>query len=174
MPTGAFSSSLGNFLSILLKTHPGVTLEGASTIMQENYFRAEKMKYKDDDGVVKEGGDWHFFKTDEFIASEILQKNAVDAAFSSSARVIDLPSSGGLCYIGPGILFAIDGTTFEMTEENRSTLVSAVSAGKDIKWTFNRELAENYATGSADITIRVLDHSGELIPDIKRTVSVGL
>lgn len=174
MPTGAFSSSLGNFLSILLKTHPGVTLEGASTIMQENYFRAEKMKYKDDDGVVKEGGDWHFFKTDEFIASEILQKNAVDAAFSSSARIIDLPSSGGLCYIGPGILFAIDGTTFEMTEENRSTLVSAVSAGKDIKWTFNRELAENYATGSADITIRVLDHSGALIPDIKRTMSVGL
>ena len=172
--TSFFRTTLGNFLSIILKTHPGVTLEGASTIMQENYFRAEKMKYKDDDGVVKEGGDWHFFKTDEFIASEILQKNAVDAAFSSSARVIDLPSSGGLCYIGPGILFAIDGTTFEMTEEDRSTLVSAVSAGKDIKWTFNRELAENYATGSADITIRVLDHSGALIPDMKRTVSVGL
>lgn len=174
MPTGAFSSSLGNFLSILLKTHPGITLEGASTIMQEDYFRAEKMKYKDDDGVVKEGEDWHFFKTDEFIASEILQKNAVDAAFSSSARNIDLPSSGGLCYIGPGIQFEVDGTAYEMTETNRSTLTSAVSAGKNIRWTFNRELAEKYATGAADITVRILDHAAELIPDIKRTMSVGM
>ncbi len=172
--TATFSASLGNFLSILLKTHPGITLEGASTIMQENYFRAEKMKYKDDDGVVKEGGDWHFFKTDEFIASEILQKNAVDAAFSSSARNIDLPSSGGLCYIGPGIQFEVDGTAYEMTETNRSTLTSAVSAGKNIRWTFNRELAEKYATGTADITVRILDHAGELIPDIARIVGVGL
>ena len=142
--------------------------------MQENYFRVEKMKYKDDDGVVKEGGDWHFFKTDEFIASEILQENAVDAAFSSSAQVIDLPSSGGLCYIGPGIQFEVDGTAYEMTETNRSTLTSALSAEKDIRWTFNRELAGKYATGTADITVRILDHAGELIPDIKRTMSVGI
>lgn len=172
--TSFFRTTLGNFLSILLKTHPGITLEGASTIMQENYLRAEKMKYKDDDGVVKEDGDWHFFKTDEFIASEILQKNAVDAAFSSSARNIDLPSSGGLCYIGPGIQFEVDGTAYEMTETNRSTLTSALSAGKNIKWTFNRELAEKYATGTADVTVRILDHSAELIPDIKRTLSVGI
>ena len=39
---------------------------------------------------------------------------------------------------------------------------------------FLRELAEKYATGTADITIRVLDHSGALIPDIKRTMSVGV
>ena len=174
MPTGAFSSSLGNFLSILMSTHPGTTLEGASTIMQENYFRAEKMKYKDDDDVVKEGGDWHFFKTDEFIASEILQKNAVDAAFSGSAQEIDLPSSGGLCYIGPGIQFEVDGTAYEMTGQNCSTLVSAVSAGKDIKWTFSRTVAEKYATGTANITVRVMDHAGELIPDIKRTLTVGI
>ena len=173
-PTAAFSSTLGNFLSILLKTHPGVTLEGASTIMQENYFRAEKMKYKDDDGVIKEGEDWHFFKTDEFIASEILQTNAVDAAFSASAQVIDLPSTGGLCYIGPGIQFEVDGTAYEMTEQNRSRLVSSLSAGKEIKWTFNRTLADKYATGSASILVRVLDHAGELIPEIKRTVTVGI
>ena len=173
-PTAAFSATLGNFLSILLKTHPGITLEGASTIMQENYFRAEKMKYKDDDGVVKEGGDWHFFKTDEFIASEILQKNAVDAAFSSSAQEIDLPSSGGLCYIGPGIQFEVDGTAYEMTETNRGTLTSALAAGKEIIWTFDRELAEKYATGTADITVRIFDHAGELIPDITRVVGVGI
>ena len=173
-PTAAFSSTLGNFLSILMKTHPGVTLEGASTIMQESYFRAEKMKYKDDDGEIKEGEDWHFIKTDEFIAREILHQDAVDAAFSSSAQEIELPSSGGLCYIGPGVRYTIDGTIYEMTESNRATLVSALSAGKEVKWSFSRTLANTYATGSASITVRVLDHSGNLIPDISRTVSVGI
>ena len=155
--------------------------------MRENYFRAEKMKYvvpetiqyvdlvPITDGLeVKEGENWHFIKTDEFIAREILHKDAVDEAFSSSAQEIDLPSSGGLCYIGPGIQFTIDGNTHEMTESNRPTLVSALSAGNEVKWTFSCTLAKRYATGSADITIRVIDHSGELIPDIKRTVSVGI
>ena len=186
-PTASFSATLGNFLSILMKTHPGVTLVGASEIMREKYFRAEKMKYvvpetiqyvdlvPITDGLeVKEGENWHFIKTDEFLASEILHKDAVDEAFSSSAQEIDLPSSGGLCYFGPGIQFTIDGSTYEMTESNRSALVSAISAGKDVKWTFSRTVAKTYATGSADVTIRVIDHSGSLIPDIKRTVSVGI
>ena len=173
-PTAGFSATLGNFLSILMKTHPGVTLEGASTIMQEHYFRAETMKYKDDDGVVKEGGHWHFFKTDEFIGDEILQKGAVDAAFSGTAQVIDLPSSGGLCYTGPGIQFVLDGKSYEMVEQNRSALLSALSGNKDVKWTFSRELADKYVTGSASITVRIVDHSGELIPDIKRTLTVTI
>ena len=173
-PTAAFSATLGNFLSILMKTHPGATLEGASTIMQEHYFRAETMKYKDDDGVVKEGGHWHFFKTDEFIEDEILQKDAVDAAFSGVAQVIELPSSGGLCYNGPGIQFVVDGKSYEMVEQNRSALLSALSGNKDVKWTFSRELADKYVSGSASITVRVVDHSGELIPDIKRTLTVTI
>ena len=173
-PTAGFSATLGNFLSILMKTHPGATLEGASTIMQEHYFRAETMKYKDDDGVVKEGGHWHFFKTDEFIEDEILQKDAVDAAFSGVAQVIELPSSGGLCYNGPGIQFVVDGKSYEMVEQNRSALLSALSGNKDVKWTFSRELADKYVSGSASITVRVVDHSGELIPDIKRTLTVTI
>ena len=36
------------------------------------------------------------------------------------------------------------------------------------------ELAEKYTTGNADITVRILDHAAELIPDIKRTISVGI
>lgn len=173
-PTAGFSATLGNFLSILMKTHPGVTLDGASTIMQEHYLRSEKMKYKDFDGIVKEGGHWHFFKTDEFIEDEILQKGAVDAAFSGTAQVIDLPSSGGLCYTGPGIQFVVDGKSYEMVEQNRSALLSALSGNKDVKWTFSRELADKYVTGSASITVRVVDHSGELIPDIKRTLTVTI
>ena len=171
--TSFFRTSLGNFLSVLLKTHPGVTLEGASALMQESYFRSEKMRYLDG-GAVKQGGDWHFFQTDEFITDEILQKNAVDAAFASAATVVDLPSSGGLCYIGPGIRFETGGTAYEMTEANATDLAAALSTGKDIKWTFDRELARKYVDGSVDITVRVIDHEAQLVRDLTRTVHVGL
>ena len=46
--TAMLSGTLGNFLSILMKTHPGTTLEGANTILQENYLREEKFKYVDE------------------------------------------------------------------------------------------------------------------------------
>lgn len=172
--TASFSGTLGNFLSILMRNNPGITLERASSIMQEKYFRAEKMRYKDEDGTVKEGGDWHFFKTDEFIANEILHNDAVDSALSSGTEEIVLPSAGGLCYMGPGVQFEVDGVVYEMTETNKAVFVSSVSDGKEVKWSFNRAAAKKYASGSAEINIRVIDHEACLIPDISRSLSVAL
>ena len=173
-PTAAFSGTLGNFLSILMRNNPGITLERASSIMQEKYFRAEKMRYKDEDGTVKEGGDWHFFKTDVFIANEILHNDAVDSALSSGTEEIVLPSAGGLCYTGPGIQFEVDGVVHEMTDSNRDVFISSVSDGKEIKWTFNRSIANKYASESTDINIRIMDRDASLIPDISRSLSVAL
>ena len=52
----------------IMKTHPGVTLEGANTIVQENYLREETFKYVDEeDGSIKDGGQWYFFDTDKFL-----------------------------------------------------------------------------------------------------------
>lgn len=172
--TASFSGTLGNFLSILMKNNPGITLERASSIMREKYFRAEKMLYKDGDGNLKEGGDWHFFKTDDFIANEILHNETVDSAFSSASEEINLPSVGGLCYFGPGVLFEVSGVVYEMTDANRDVLVSAVSEGKEIKWTFSRAVAKKYVSGSAEISIRVMDHDACLIPDVTRDISVAL
>ena len=142
--------------------------------MREKYFRAEKMRYKDEDGTVKEGGDWHFFKTDDFIANEILHNETVDSAFSSASEEINLPSVGGLCYFGPGVLFEVSGVVYEMTDANRDVLVSAVSEGKEIKWTFSRAVAKKYVSGSAEISIRVMDHDACLIPEVTRDISVAL
>lgn len=172
--TASFSGTLGNFLSILMKNNPGITLERASSIMREKYFRAEKMLYKDGDGNLKEGGDWHFFKTDDFIANEILHNETVDSAFSSASEEINIPSVGGLCYFGPGVLFEVSGVVYEMTDANRDVLVSAVSEGKEIKWTFSRAVAKKYVSGSAEISIRVMDHDACLIPDVTRDISVAL
>lgn len=77
-----------------MKTHPGVTLEGANTILQENYLREEKYKYLDEsDGSIKEGGEWYFFDTDKFFEYEVLHKAEVDAALE---EIPGQAGSGGI------------------------------------------------------------------------------
>lgn len=180
--TAMLSGTLGNFLSILMKTHPGVTLEGANTILQDNYLREEKFKYVDDaDGSIKEGGEWYFFDTDKFFENEVMQKETVDAALKEIAGLagndaVALPSGGGLCYMGPGVQFEAGGTRLDMTEENRAAFETAWKADPaSVKWYFSPARAAEYgATGSTEFTIRVLDTQARLIPDLSRTVTVIL
>lgn len=187
-PTAALSGTLGNFLSILMKTHPGTTLEGANTILQENYLREETFKYVDDSegGAIKDGGLWYFFDTDKFFECEVLHKEAVDAALEeiagqagnegSGGVCVELPSGYGLCYTGPGIQFEFGGTRLDMTEENRAAFEIAWKADPaSVKWYFNSASTAAFgASGSVNIEVRVLDKDARLIPDISRTVTVTL
>lgn len=172
MPTYTLSSTLGNHLSIIMHNHPGTTLEDANTIMQERYLHSERFKYKDpDDGKIKDGEHWHFINSDKFIHEEILHETEVKSALQNTPQ--SLPSTGGLYYEGKGIQFTIDGETYDMTEENRSTLENAVQSGKEITWTYNADRAKNYGvTGENTITVRVMDTKARLIPDISITVQV--
>ncbi len=175
--TAMLSGTLGNFLSILMKTHPGTTLEGANTILQENYLREEKFKYVDEeDGNIKEGGEWYFFDTDKFFEHEVLHKAEVDAALAASGDDIPLPSGYGLCYTGPGVQFEVAGSRYDMTEANRAKFEAAGKADPaSVKWSFNPTSATAFgASGNVSIDVRVLDKDARHIPDISRTVSVNL
>lgn len=170
------SGTLGNYLSILMKTHPGTTLEGANTILQENYLREEKFKYVDEtDGSIKEGGEWYFFDTDKFFEHEVLHKADVDAALAAFSDDKPLPSGYGLCYTGPGIQFEVAGSRYDMTEVNRAKFEAAWKADPaSVKWYFNSASAAAFgASGSVNVDVRVLDKDARLIPDISRTVSVN-
>ncbi|MBR3075768.1 MAG: hypothetical protein IKH11_08485, partial [Bacteroidales bacterium] len=175
--TAMLSGTLGNFLSILMKTHPGTTLEGANTILQENYLREEKFKYVDEtDGSIKDGGDWYFFDTDKFFENEVLHKAEVDAALAASGGDKPLPSGYGLFYTGPGIQFEAAGSRYDMTEANRATFEAVWKEDPaSVKWYFNSASATaSGASGSVNVQVRVLDKDARLIPDISRTVSVNL
>ena len=180
--TAMLSGTLGNFLSILMKTHPGVTLEGANTILQENYLREETFKYVDDsDGSIQDGGLWYFFDTDKFFEYEVLQKEAVDAAVAKIAGqagndAVALPSGYGICYTGPGVQFEVGGTRYDMTEENRAAFEAAWSADPaSVTWYFSPLQALVYgASGTAQLTVGVLDTSARLVPDISRTVPASI
>lgn len=126
-PTGQFSSTLGNHLSILMHNHPGTTLESANTIMLDTYLHGEPLKYKDEtDGTIKEGNLKYRIDTRKFINAEILHETAVKSALQGNPQ--SLPSQSGLYYEGMGIQFSIDGNNYDMTEENRTTLENAVKS----------------------------------------------
>ena len=171
-PTAATSSTLWNFLSILMHNHPGASLEDTNTIMQERYLRPENFKYKDEEGTIKEGGLWYFFKTDEFLKEEVLHEPEVVAALQNTPK--SLPSQGGLCYEGPGIQFTIDGSTYDMTEDNRSTLENAVKTEKEIVWSYNSDRARKYGVSESNsITVKVMDRQAHLVPDVSFSIQIN-
>lgn len=174
-PTAALSSSLGNFLSILMTNYPGTTLEGANTIMIEKYFREETYRYKDpDDGQIKDGGKWYFFDTDKFLKDEVLHREAVAAALSGIAQEdIELPSTCGLTYEGAGIRFTTEGETYDMTEENRAALEDAVKSGNEVTWLYSPLRARKYGiSGNHTIAVSVMDKAGNLVPDVTLDLSI--
>ena len=171
-PTAFFSGTLGNHLSILMTNYAFTTLEDANSLFIDKYLRDETFKYRDDyDDSIRDGEKWYFFKTDDFIHNEILHETEVKSALQNTPQ--SLPSTNGLYYEGKGIQFTVDGQTFDMTEENRSTLENAVKSGKEITWIYNSDQAKKYGvTGDNTITVRVMDTKARLIPDISLQVQV--
>ena len=170
--TSSLSGTLGNHLSILMSNHPGTTLEGANTIMQQNYLLEDTFKYKDpEDGVIKDGGTWYFFNTEKFLKEEVLHRAEVEAALDGSPQ--SLPSMGGLYYEGKGIQFSCGGQTYDMIEDNRSVLENAVKSGQEIQWTYSPDRARKFGvSGNNTVTVRVMDKQARFIPDISMSVQV--
>lgn len=148
--------------------------------MQQKYFRGERWKFKDDDGVIKEGDYWYFIDGEKFIVSEILHKTDILQALSAAAPIssstaetpsVALPTHPGLIYEGPGIYFTANGQEYEMTEANRAVLESAVKSGVDLIWRYSPARARKYGN-SGSLTVHVLDTKAQIVPDV--TFSVDL
>mgnify|MGYP006988996775 FL=1 len=95
-------------------------------------------------------------------------QNDNSASAQNDSQVIALPAAKGLCYVGKGISFEVDGQVLPMTEANRFALERAVKSGKDISWTWSRILSLKQG-GSATPTfeVRYLDTKARVIPDLQ-------
>ena len=182
-PTSALSSTLWNHLSVIMHNHSWTTLEDASTIMQDEYLRVEKFKYKDTDGVIKEGGDWYFFDSDKFLKSEILHEAEIKQILTDAAKTISegssssvsLPAYPGLIYSGPGIFFAVDGTTYEMTSGNQTVLETAIKSGSDIQWSYNPNRVTEYGISETNtIVVQFVDTKAQVVPDVSVSITYSL
>ena len=182
-PTATLSSTLWNHLSVIMRNHPWTTLEDASTILQDEYLRVEKFKYKDTDGVIKEGGDWYFFDSDKFLKSEILHEAEIKQILTDAAKTISegtsssvsLPAYPGLIYSGPGIFFAVDGTTYEMTSGNQTVLETAIKSGSDIQWSYNPNRVTEYGISETNtIIVQFVDTKAQVVPDVSVSITYSL
>lgn len=151
--------------------------------MQDEYLRAEKFKYKDDDGVIKEGGDWYFFDSDKFFKSEILHESEIKQILTDAAKTISegtsssvsLPVYPGLIYSGPGIFFAVDGTTYEMTSGNQTVLEAAIKSGSDIQWSYNPYRVTEYGISETNtIMVQFVDTKARVVPDVGVSISFSI
>ena len=142
------------------------------TIIVNNYFREEKFQFKDEttNWELVDGGSWYFIDIRKLMENEILQADK-QVPLSSNCGLVNLPDGPGIYYEGPGVLFTVDGSTYDMTEENRATLENAVKSGKEITWTYNPDQAKKYGVpGTNTIKVGVMDRQGRLIPDISLTI----
>lgn len=142
------------------------------TIIVNNYFRKEKFQYKDEttNWELVDGGSWYFINIRKLMENEILQADK-QPFLSSNSGLVNLPDGSGIFYEGPGILFTVDGSTYDMTEENRAVFESAIQFGKEIKWSYNSDRAKKY--GVSSIKVCVMDKSARLIPDLSLTIQVN-
>lgn len=157
-----------------MSNNPGITPEDAMTIMYNNYLTKKKFQYKDEttNWELVDGDYWYFIDIWKLLKNELLQADKLnDIQFDKDS--IELPDGKGICYTGKGVQFTIDGNTYDMTEENRTTLENAVKSGKEITWTYNADQAKKYGvTGENSITVQVMDTKARIIPDLSISVQV--
>lgn len=142
------------------------------SIIVNNYFREEKFQYKDEttNWELVDGGSWYFINIRKLMENEILQADK-QPPLSSNCGLVNLPDGPGIYYEGRGVLFTVDGSTYDMTEKNRTVFESAIQSGKEIKWSYNSDRAKKY--GVSSIKAGVMDKSARLIPDLSLTIQVN-
>lgn len=125
-----------------MANHPGITLEGACTILQQEYLRGEKYKYADDDGNILDGENWYFINNEKFNDEEFLCRTEFEKLSFAGQQDVKLPVHnffGTTAYEGPGIQFEVDGVRYSMSDKaSHSKLKTFLADGKSIAWYWNR------------------------------------
>ena len=133
--------------------------------------------------MIKEGGDWYFFDSDKFLKSEILHEAEIKQILTDAAKTISegtsssvsLPAYPGLIYSGPGIFFAVDGTTYEMTSGNQTVLETAIKSGSDIQWSYNPNRVTEYGISETNtIIVQFVDTKAQVVPDVSVSITYSL
>lgn len=169
-PTAVTSAVVGNAVAVVMGNRAGLTPVDAMEVIVNNYLREETFQYMDEttNWELADGGKWYFLKMDELLNNELLQAGKLET-LNLAGDDVALPQGKGICYVGRGVQFEVDGTRHNLSDA--SALSQALKAG-NAHWYWNRSLwRKQGGTNQAELDVYVTDLNGETIPDLHLTVT---
>ena len=110
----------------------------------------------------------YFLKTQELMENELLQAEKLER-LTLSGDDVELPFGRGICYIGKGVQFELDGARHDITDTE--ALTAALKNG-NARWYWNRRAFRRYGNDSSvDLHVYVVDKNGEKFPDLELNVT---
>lgn len=165
-PTAVTSAVMGNAVAVVMGNHPGITPVDAMDIIVDNYLREETFQYMDEttNWQLTNGDKWYFLKNQELLNNEVLQADKLEALVLQGDDV-ELPQGKGICYVGRGIQFELDGVRHDITDA--AALSQALKVG-NVRWFWNRRMFRKQGgTSTAELEVYVTDLNGEKIPNVQ-------
>lgn len=166
-PTSQFASALSNCLKAISKNHPWKTLEELNSIMLDNYYNWEPIKYKDEnDWTIKDWVTKYRPNTGKLINEEILHKTEIEAVQLNSEDT-PLPSYDWIYYLWPSIQFEYQWKRYNPSD-NYDVRQTAISSWEKIQYYSNTTLdIKRGWKWSTSFEVGVLDKSGKKMTDVE-------
>lgn len=172
-PTAFACATISNAVSVMMMNNPDLTTPAdAMEIISNQYFREEFCK------IYGKSTDWHiteaedcqinYFKTWDFLRNELLLEGKVND-ITLNGDDVELPFGRGICYLGKGVQFELDGVRHDISEA--AALTEALKAG-NAKWYWNRRAFRRYGDAdSLELHVYVVDKNGKAFPDLELNIT---
>ena len=165
-PTGTESSSLWNFLSIIMSNNPWLTLEWAMTIMLDKYLYEDTFRYVNDEWKVVDWETRFLFDTRKFLEEEVIIKSKINK-IQFSWDIVELPSHKGISYKWLWFQFEYNWEKYDVIDKNMWKLKDLLKSGADIKYYWNKKMWRKYWwKSSVTFDVVLLSKDWEEIPDV--------
>ncbi len=168
--------AIGNAVAVIMMNRPELeTPVDAMDIIVDRYLRMEKLLFTEDTVwsanptlIEAENSPAYFIKTQELMDNELLQAEKLER-LTLNGDDVELPFGRGICYLGKGVQFELDGVRHDISET--AALTEALKAG-NAKWYWNRRSFRRHGDAdSVDLHVYVVDKNGEKFPDLELNIT---
>ncbi len=170
-------ATIGNAVSIIMMNRPELeTPVDAMNIIVNRYLSKETLKIRVDTIwsssnptlIEAENSPAYFIKTQELMDNELLQAEKLER-LTLNGDDVELPFGRGICYLGKGVQFELDGVRYDISDT--AALTEALKAG-NAKWYWNRRAFRRYGdANTVDLHVYVVDKNGEKFPDLELNIT---
>ncbi len=168
--------AIGNAVAVIMMNRPELeTPVDAMDIIVDRYLRMEKLMFTEDTVwsanptlIEAENSPAYFLKTQELMDNELLQAEKLER-LALNGDDVELPFGRGICYLGKGVQFELDGVRHDISET--AALTEALKAG-NAKWYWDRRAFRRYGDAdTVDLHVYIVDKNGEKFPDLELNIT---